>query len=134
MRDELIIVPWSDSLIERLGYEPRSEYVETYWLPLFGPTASWVYRRFGLWVAAEDKVTIDVDSFARSIGVGGRRHYFDHTLARLVMFGAARWDGDVLEVRRRLPRLSARMVSQLPAVLRHRHAGELRSSETLAVG
>lgn len=28
--DELIITAWSDSLIERLGYDPRSEYVEPY--------------------------------------------------------------------------------------------------------
>jgi hypothetical protein len=33
----LTIRPWPDALIDTLGYDPRSRYVETFWLPTLGP-------------------------------------------------------------------------------------------------
>jgi hypothetical protein len=32
------IVGWPDPVIDRLGYDPRSLYVETFWLGILGPT------------------------------------------------------------------------------------------------
>jgi hypothetical protein len=34
----LRIEPWLDPVIDEVGYDPRSEYVETFWLPVLGPT------------------------------------------------------------------------------------------------
>ena len=37
MPTTLTIRPWPDPLIDTLGYDPRSRYVETFWLPTLGP-------------------------------------------------------------------------------------------------
>ena len=29
--------PWLDPVIDELGHDPRSAYVETFWLPVLGP-------------------------------------------------------------------------------------------------
>jgi len=34
------IVGWPDPVIDRLGYDPRSLYVETFWLGILGPSSS----------------------------------------------------------------------------------------------
>jgi hypothetical protein len=34
----LTIVPWPEPMIDTLGHDPRSLYVETFWLPILGPT------------------------------------------------------------------------------------------------
>ena len=39
MPSTLTIHPWPDPVIDTLGYDPRSRYVETFWLPTLGPTA-----------------------------------------------------------------------------------------------
>ena len=41
----LVIVPWHDDVVDRIGYDPRSPYVETFWLNVFGPTSTWILRR-----------------------------------------------------------------------------------------
>ena len=33
----LTIRPWPDDVIDSLGHDPRSHYVETYWLGILGP-------------------------------------------------------------------------------------------------
>jgi hypothetical protein len=130
---DLTITPWPDSLVERLGHEPRSDYVEMYWLPVIGPSATWLYRRLGVWVTHTDELTIDVDDVARSIGIGGKGNPVRRTLDRLVTFHAARWNDSVLEVRRALPTLPRRNVAQLPTSLQIRHERDLtlRSCERL---
>ena len=35
--DSLMIRPWPDDVIDTLGFDPRSAYVETYWLGILGP-------------------------------------------------------------------------------------------------
>ena len=40
----LTIQPWPDPVIDTLGYDPRSRYVETFWLPTLGPTALLLLR------------------------------------------------------------------------------------------
>ncbi len=37
--DELVlhIRPWSDDVVDKLGFDPRSSYVEDFWLPILGP-------------------------------------------------------------------------------------------------
>ncbi len=37
MPTTLTVKPWPDALIDTLGYDPRSRYVETFWLPTLGP-------------------------------------------------------------------------------------------------
>ena len=45
--DELVlhIRPWSDDVVDKLGFDPRSSYVEDFWLPTLGPSTTWLLRR-----------------------------------------------------------------------------------------
>ena len=40
----LTIKPWPDPLIDTIGHDPRSLYVETFWLPTLGPTVLLLMR------------------------------------------------------------------------------------------
>ena len=44
-RATLHIVAWVDPVVDTLGYDPRSFYVEQFWLPVVGPTSTWFLRR-----------------------------------------------------------------------------------------
>lgn len=35
----LTVTPWDDALLDRFGHDPRSPYVERYWLGVLGPSA-----------------------------------------------------------------------------------------------
>src|SRR3546814_17427683 len=37
--------PWPDPVIDQVGHDPRSPYVEQFWLGILGPTATWLLRR-----------------------------------------------------------------------------------------
>ncbi|MFM8908375.1 MAG: hypothetical protein ACKOIZ_12395, partial [Actinomycetota bacterium] len=41
----LMVVPWRDVTVESLGFAARSDYVEWFWLPVLGPSATWLLRR-----------------------------------------------------------------------------------------
>ncbi|HWC40161.1 MAG TPA: hypothetical protein VG476_16615 [Acidimicrobiales bacterium] len=122
----LTIVPWSDPVIDALGHDPRSPYVETYWLAVIGPSTTWLLRRLAFRLEAEpDGFFLDLPEMARCLGLGakgGRHSPFVRTLGRCVDFGLARVDGyDSLAVRRRLPPLSRRQVLHLPESLQRGH-------------
>jgi len=34
----LIVMPWHDPVVEAVGYDARSSYVELFWLGILGPT------------------------------------------------------------------------------------------------
>ena len=127
----LLVVPWRDPVVEALGFDPRTAYVERFWLPLLGPTATWLLRRF----AAEfdshpDGFSLDAADCARSIGIGnkgGERGPFHRALDRCIRFGLARPDEhDIVAVRTRVPPLSRGLVARLP---RHLHGAHRRWQE-----
>ena len=39
VHDPLAVVAWRDPVVEQFGHTPRSVYMETYWLPVLGPSA-----------------------------------------------------------------------------------------------
>ena len=39
------VTPWHDPVVDRRGHDPRSAYVEQFWLSVLGPTATWLIRR-----------------------------------------------------------------------------------------
>ena len=39
------VLPWHDPSVEADGFDPRSPYVETFWLPLLGPSTTLLLRR-----------------------------------------------------------------------------------------
>ncbi len=122
----LLVVPWRDPVVDALGLDPRSAYVERFWLPLLGPTSTWLLRR----LAAEfdhqpEGFSLDAGDAARSIGIGnkgGARGPFHRSVDRCVRFGVARHDDHgILAVRTRIPPLSRSQVRQLSRKLQGAH-------------
>lgn len=121
----LTIRPWPDDVIDSLGHDPRSHYVETYWLGILGPSTTWLLRRLvaGL-EASPDGFELDLADTARCLGLGdkgGRHSPFVRALGRLVQFDLAQSQGLVLSVRRKVPPLNRRQVRRLPASLQAQH-------------
>ncbi len=69
----LTIRPWPDDVIDSLGHDPRSHYVETYWLGILGPSTTWLLRRLvaGLDVNPEG-FELDLADTARCLGLGDK--------------------------------------------------------------
>jgi hypothetical protein len=125
--DVIRIVGWPDPVIDRLGYDPRSLYVETFWLGILGPTCTWLIRRFATGLDDDpDGFDLNLAETARALGLGGRssRHSpFHRALSRCVTFQVARHVGPTsLAVRRRIPPLPRRHLLRLPTSLQQRHA------------
>lgn len=123
------IVPWRDSLVEQDGYAIDDPYIEMFWLPVLGPTATWLIRRLagGLQHQPEG-YTVDIADLARGIGVNytpGRHNPFARALSRCTMFGAAQQIAvqphRTIAVRSVLPQLPVRHLSRLPHPLRVAH-------------
>ena len=41
----LMVVPWHDPVVDPVGFDVRSTYVELFWLNILGPSATWALRR-----------------------------------------------------------------------------------------
>ncbi len=123
--ETLVILPWADPMIDPIGHDPRSRYVELFWLGVLGPTATLLLRRLADGLESyPDGFELDVPDLARGLGIklqGQRRAAFVNALERTVLFGMAQHHTHGLLVRRRIPPLSHRQVMQLPADLREAH-------------
>ncbi|HSO95230.1 MAG TPA: hypothetical protein VLV81_04245 [Acidimicrobiia bacterium] len=121
-------MPWPDATIDTLGHDPRSAYVETFWLPILGPTAVLLLRhlatRFDLTPA---DVELHVAETSQALGVGhrdGSSSPILRTLSRLEQFGLACRDPltPTIAVRRNLPPVTRRQLVRLPMATQHHHA------------
>ena len=112
------------------GFRPDSEYVETFWLGVLGPTATWLLRRFCAGLDAyPEGYELDLAQTALSLGTTftpGKSGPFSRAVDRCVLFGMAErgWEHGVpaLAVRRVIPALPRRRVERLPDFLRAAHA------------
>ncbi len=124
--DRLVVTSWPDPVLDQLGHDPRSGYVERFWLPVLGPSCLLLLRRLAADLERQPGgYTLDTAVWARELGIGmkgGRNGPFWRAVDRTSRFGAARRNGPRLAVRRRLPPLSSRQVSRLPVTLRSAHA------------
>ncbi len=127
----LRIEAWPDPVVDEVGYDPRSSYVEIYWLPVLGPSTTLLLRRFASFLDdAPDGVDLDLEELARALGLGERfgvNAPFARTLKRCVDFQMAEWRGEALAVRRHLPPLARRHLRRLPDTLQRRHAREIEA-------
>ena len=131
----LTVVPWIDPVVEQVGHDPRSPYVEQFWLGLLGPSTTWLLRlmadRFD---DDPDGFELDGDDLARTLGLADRTGAdgpFQRAFARSCRFGLAhpldpgvadpRRGATRLAVRRRVPPLSAHQVRRLPPRLQASH-------------
>jgi len=125
--ETLTVRPWVDEVIDTVGHEVRSPYVEQFWLGLLGPSSTWLLRRLVARFDAEpDGYELDLAVTATAIGLGGRsgRHSpFLRSIDRCCRFGAAQQvDASTLRVRRKLPPLTRSQLARLPLELQEAHA------------
>lgn len=135
--DTLHIRPWPDPVIDEVGVDPRSTYVERFWLGVLGPSTTWLLRRMAAGLEASPAgFDLPLADTARALGLGGggRHSPFVRALGRCCQFELARPDGDgTLAVRRKVPPLNRRHLVRLPEAVQAEHDtwvnGHLREPE-----
>ena len=126
--DTLTVRPWVDEVIDSLGFDPRSPYVERFWLGILGPSTTWLLRRLAAgFDQAPDGFEISLAETAQALGLGdrgGRHSPFLRTVNRMVQFELARvvapGSGE-LAVLRHLPPLTRRQTGRLAPGLQAAH-------------
>lgn len=106
-------------------FDVRSQYVETFWLPIIGPSSTLLLRKLaGLFDMNPHGFSIEPAELSAEIGLGSklsRRSPFMRTLQRLSVFQLAYQDGPVLYVKRQIPELSHHRLIRLPLRLQELH-------------
>ena len=125
METHVRITPWIDPVVNQRGHDPRSSYVERFWLGTLGPTATWLVR---LLVAGfddqPDGYDLDLATTAQVLGLSyskGASSAFGRAFARCVMFGLAHQRSDGYAVRRMLPDVARRHLARMPDVVQQDH-------------
>ena len=144
---ELVYVSsWEDNFVDAHGHDPRSEYVERYWLPILGPASTWFLRRSAWYLeGAPSGFRFNANHWARWLGVGNstsKNSPIARILNRCIDFGMVR-PGRVergtltsVSVRRKMPWLTTNQVRRLPEDLADMYTGEFEpptSNPTLEV-
>jgi hypothetical protein len=124
--DTISVQPWADPVLDAVGHDPRSAYVERFWLSVLGPSTVWLMRRLADGLEQEPEgFTLHLPDTARALGLAvnsGRITSLLNAIERSCLFGAARFDGTgTLSVRRKLPPLNRRQVTRLPEPLQREH-------------
>jgi len=129
------ISPWVDPVVDRRGHDPRSTYVERFWLGTLGPTATWLLRRL---VAGFDDhpagYELDLATTAQALGLSytkGNSSPFAKAFGRCIMFGLAHIRSDGYAIRRRIPEVARRHLVRLPTDVQVEHQRWVGSASTL---
>lgn len=123
----LTLTPWTDPIIDTLGHDPRSEYVERFWLPTLGPTSLLLLRRIASRFDREpDGITMQIAELSQSLGLGSREGNSSpllRSLDRLTQFDlAVATKIGSYAVRRNVPPVNRRHIHRLPEPLQLEHA------------
>ena len=71
--DAMWIEPWIDDIVDSLGHDPKSPYVERFWLGLLGPSATWLIRSISYgFDASPTGFHLSTSDTARVLGIGER--------------------------------------------------------------
>lgn len=122
----LAIRPWPDPIIDTLGHDPRSVYVERFWLPTLGPTSLLLLRRIAAGLDEHPTgVQLDLGELSQALGLGHREGNSSpvlRSLDRLIQFDLAVGEREAgYAVRRMVPPVNRRHVGRLPAPLQDEH-------------
>lgn len=132
MSNLVIVRPWLDPLVDGDGHDPRSRYVEMFWLGVLGPTATWLLRRLASGLErSPEGYELDLATTAQSMGlswIDGRTTPFSRALRRCTMFGVAHSISGGIAVRRRVPQVSTRHLQRMPPELQAAHAEWARAT------
>ena len=121
--ERLTIRPWHDPVVEAVGHDLRSPYVERFWLALLGPSTTLLLRHLAAELdASPEGVDLDLEDTARALGLGlrgGASSPFLRAIARTGQFHLARPDGaGAIAVRTRIQTLTHHQTERLPTPLR----------------
>jgi hypothetical protein len=124
--DTMTVRPWPDPVIDALGHDPRSQYVEQFWLGVLGPSTTWLMRLLATgFDASPAGFELVLAEAATVLGLGsrgGRHSPFMRALGRCCRFDLAESRGvSVLAVRRKIPPLNRRQLLHLPPSLQAAH-------------
>ncbi len=121
----IAVTAWHDPIVDEHGHDPRSIYVEKFFLPVIGPTGSLVLRRLADTLDLHpDGIEIDLADLAQQMGLSyrpGNNSPFARALQRLVMFGLAHHTAHGIAVRRRIPSVPQRHLNRMPVSLQAEH-------------
>jgi hypothetical protein len=131
----LAIRAWPDPVIDAVGHDVRSSYVERFWLGMLGPSATWLLRRLVQGLEDHpDGFDLDLALTATELGLGnrsGRHSPFFRSIERCCRFGAAQLIGEAtLRVRRKLPPLTRLQLARLPEALQDAHQAWVDGPDT----
>jgi hypothetical protein len=119
---EVMVRAWN---MERAGamFPVQHQYVEMLWLPVIGPSSTWLLRRLSGWsLACPEGLRVVLAELSESLGLGwssGPNSSLQRSMRRLMMFGLARWTDDVFEVATIVPPISDRQLARLsPGLVR----------------
>lgn len=123
---KVTVCPWPDPVIDALGYDPRSAYVERFWLGVLGPSTTWLLRLLASELEENPEgFELDLRHAAQVLGLssrGGRQSPFMRALTRCCRFDMAEVrDDGVLAVRLKVPPLNRRQLVRLPMELQDAH-------------
>ena len=121
---EIFVSEWVDPVLTASGFDACGDYVETYWLGVIGPSATWVLR----YLSRELEVfpngyCLDLADTAAALGLAFRHGSgsLERAIQRCATFGLVAQLPQSLAVRRRLPALTKRQLLRLPTALQHSH-------------
>lgn len=130
-RSVLWVIRLHDPVVEAVGFDARSAYVEAYWLGILGPAALLALRRMVDSLAQHpDGFFLELGRLARELGLGestARHAPVVKAVARLVGFNMAAVKDNALAVRCSVPPLARRHLARLPVHLAERHHAEMET-------
>lgn len=131
-RTTALIIPLADAEFDDAGFDPRSHYAETFWLPILGPSTLWLMRNIAQRFDSEpDGFTLDLVETSTALGIrskGGKNNSFHRAIGRVVSFNMGRTiDDATLAVRRVMPTLHSGQIRRLSPRLQQQHHETLRA-------
>jgi hypothetical protein len=123
---ELRVISWDDKALEERGYPAGSAFVELFWLPVLGPSATFLFRRLdSLLEVSPDGMTLEMNGLGRDLGLGtseSKHAPLPRAISRLVRFGLAKRSASgQLAVRRAAGPLSPHLLKGLDPVIQEAH-------------
>jgi len=123
--DIVTFQPWTMPPGRDVGHDPRSAYVERFWLSTLGPSATWIIRRIADHLDdSPDGAAVNLNDLAQSVGLSFARGVdspFGKALHRCSMFNLIRPNGSGYDVKRRIPDLTTRQLDRMHQRLRRDH-------------